>query len=243
MKSCLRIPTLLVLLLLSACASIDRETIHGSGILDSEDRPVQGVTRVSLTTLGELTIQLGDNESLVVEAEDNLLQYIETSVVGGKLTIRSAQNVNLEPTRSVRYTLTVSSLAGLEVSSSGSITAPALAAEKFDLQISSSGNITLAGLTADHLTVDISSSGNLEIGAGEVSEQTVNLSSSGNYRAGELRSQTADVTNSSSGTVTLWVTNQLKVDLSSSGNVNYYGEPAVTEETSSSGKAVPLGIK
>ena len=50
---------------------------------------MSGVTGVNLATIGHLTIELGDTESLRIEAEDNLMEYIETDVRSGKLRIRT----------------------------------------------------------------------------------------------------------------------------------------------------------
>lgn len=217
--------------------------IIGSGTLKTEDRPVGTVRRVSLATLGDLTITVGDKEALQVEAEDNLLPHIETTVESGELIIREAPDVDLKPTRSVRYRLAVTTLDALSTSSSGRIDAAALTASSLGVRISSGGDVNLEGLTGDKLDVAISSSGDLSIRGGKVKSQTVSLSSSGGYEAGDLRTEVAEVRISSSGSATIWVTNQLTADLGSSGNLRYYGTPQVTQKTSSSGKVIGLGEK
>jgi hypothetical protein len=233
---------LIAILALSACAG-NMESVRGSGTVAREDRPVAGIRGVTLATLGDMTIELGKQESLTIEAEDNLLPYLETDVRGGILTIRSAAGKSLMPTKPVRYHLTVNNLEALETTSSGNIEAPAIQTNRFSASISSSGDLHLAGIAADRLEVEISSSGDLIIDTGAVTEQEINLSSSGDYEGSGVRCQTANVRLTSSGQATIWVTDSLDVNLSSSGNLNYYGRPEIDERTSSSGKVVSLGNK
>ncbi len=233
---------LIIAIVLSACNS-PSQTIRGSGKSTSEGRTIGDVSRVSLETLGDLSIQLGDQESLSVEAEDNLLPYIETNMQGGLLIIREKPGINIQPTQPVRYVLNVKGLTAIEDSSSGNIKAPTMQADNFTVKISSSGEVQLDGLQANKLDTNLSSSGNLNIGTGQVGQQNVTITSSGNYQAGDLRSQAADIKISSSGSATAWVTDKLDATLSSSGNLNYYGSPSVTQSTSSSGKVVSLGNK
>ncbi len=235
--------TVLLTLMSGGCDNITMTTIQGSGNVTTDNRSVSGISGVSVTTLGDLTISLGDTETLAVEGEDNLLPYLETNVRGGKLTIQTRQGTNIQTTKPMRYLLTVKNLESLSVTSSGNITAPALNAKRFQVEISSSGFIRLAGLTADSLQVRISSSGDLTVGPGNVPQQEITISSSGNYAAPDLQSQTATVTLSSSGNATIWVTERISGSLSSSGYVNYYGNPSVNVNTSSSGKAISQGNK
>jgi len=61
--------------------------IRGSGDVIEETREISDFDRVSLDGIGEIILTQGDTTSLVVEAEDNLMQYIRTSVRGDELTI------------------------------------------------------------------------------------------------------------------------------------------------------------
>lgn len=233
------------LVALTACTSIvaGQQVIRGSGKVDSESRPVSGITGVDHGTIGDLIISLGNQEALTVEAEENLLPYLETLVIDGKLTIRDKQGTNLRPTRPVRYHLTVKSLQSLDNSSSGNINAPKITGQNIAINLSSSGNITLTEVQADTLNVASSSSGQIKINGGQAGQQVINLSSSGKYQAPDVKSKSAQVTLSSSGDANIWVTDQLTANLSSSGNINYFGSPQVTQQRSSSGKVFGKGNK
>ncbi len=233
------------LLPLTACSFIStgQQVVRGSGKVTSESRPVSGITAVGHGTIGDLTITLGDQEALTVEAEDNLLPYLETFVTNGTLTIRNKPEVNLLPTQPVRYHLTVKSLLSLANSSSGNIAAPQITGQNVAINLSSSGNIMVEGVQADALSVKSSSSGDITINGGQAGQQIISLSSSGKYLAPEVKSGSATVTISSSGDANIWVTDQLNANISSSGNVNVYGSPKIIQHSSSSGKVNLLGNK
>jgi hypothetical protein len=252
---------ILATLTLSACSIGDVRTVRGSGDIVEETREVSGVTGVNLATIGHLTIEVGDMESFRIEAEDNLLEYFETEVLGGKLRIKTQDNVSLNTTKPVYYYLTVTDLDTIEISSSGDIEAPDLEAERFSITVASSGNlemgdleadtvavhisssgdVTMGVLNANTLEVDISSTGNLDIAGGEVTAQNITINSSGKYTAQALASYEAEVRLNSTGSATIWVYDHLKANLQSSGDVRYRGSPTLDATTDSSGDVIQIG--
>ena len=239
----------------------DRKTVRGSGNVVEETRAVSGVTGVNLATIGHLTIEVGDTESLRIEAEDNLMEYLETEVRNGSLKIKIQDNLKLNTTRPIRYYLTVTGLDTIVLSSVGDIEAPDLKAGRFSITIASTGNLEMGDLEADTLTVRISSSGDvtmgvlnanalevnigstgdLDIAGGEVKTQSITISSSGKYTAQDLASDEAEVRLNSNGSATIWVHNHLKAKLNSSGDLRYRGNPTVDATTNSSGDVIQIG--
>jgi hypothetical protein len=237
------------------------ERIWGSGNVITETRAVSGVSGVNLSTIGHLIIEVSDTESLHIEAEDNLMDYIETDVRNGELTIRTRNKVNLKSTKPVYYHLTVTGLDTVMTYSSGNIEAPDLKAGRFSITVASSGSIQIASLEADTLTAklfssgnltigrlnartlnsEISSAGNLYIGGGEVKTQNVALNSSGNYTAGDLASNKAEMKLNSAGSATIRVIDSLKATLNSSGDLSYLVNPTLDATTRSSGKIIQVG--
>jgi hypothetical protein len=254
-----------VLILTLACnvsaGGWGRRTIRGSSRVIEETRQIGSIDSVELATIGTLFIEVGDEESLRIEAEDNLLPYIDTEVRAGTLVIDVDPNTNLRNTRPIDYYLTVQELSAIRLSSSGDAEAPDLESDRFeivvsssgdllmgeldcgscDIRLSSSGDVDLEAVYGEQLNVRISSSGDLTIDGGDVERQEVRLSSSGTYDARRLDSESASVQISSSGSATVRVDGQLKADLSSSGNLRYYGDPDVEATTASSGDVIDAG--
>jgi hypothetical protein len=237
------------------------QTVHGSGAAGEENRNVSNVTGIELAMQGTLYFTKGNSESLRIEADDNLLQYIQTDVRAGRLVIESRPGINLQTVRPIKYYLTVVRLDSIVISSSGDVETEDLRSDSFSatinssgnlsigrldctalyVKISSSGDVKISTLAAKSISVDISSSGNLDVGGGQVQQQTITISSSGEYRAEDLTSVDAEVTLTSSGEAIIRVSDRLSGRLSSSGNINYIGSPEVNVDMSSSGKAVQIG--
>jgi len=204
-------------------------------------REVAGFDSVRFGTSGELIITQGDREALEIVARAGDLPYIVAEVSNGTLSIGREGAGPVFSFRTPVFRLTMKTMRSLEAHSSGRITAKDLRADSLRVRISSSGDVSIASLSANLLEVLISSSGSLRA-AGTVDRQDVLLSSSGSYSAGGLACKTARVRVSSSGTATLRVSESLDADVTSSGNVRYFGNPqGVNGKVTSSGRLVRLG--
>jgi hypothetical protein len=230
-----------LIFLLSACVvPVNAITVRGSGNVIVEKRELKTFDQIQLSTMGKLEIIQGEEEGLEISTEENLLPYLITTIKGRTLEISTANNVTIEPTKELTYTLKVKSLSGIYTSSLGSINSIKMTTDQMEIGISSLGAINIGMLIARDLRVRISSRGNLSL-AGRVDTQDVEISSSGNYSGGDLQSQSAYVNISSSGNAKIWVIKDLIIQISSSGNVNYFGSPQISTKTSSSGRANALG--
>ncbi len=211
------------------------ERIQGSGKVIRENRDVRGFSVVNFSGSGDLSIRQGNEESLSIEADDNILPYIRSDVEGGKLTLGFRRGVSIRTSSPLRYTLTVKELEALDLSGAGKTHTGPMRTQDFRVHLSGSGEIRMDDLDAATLRADISGSGNMEI-PGRVDHQEIRISGSGRYYARDLDSQSADVTVSGSGDCTLQVAKSLSAHISGSGSVGYYGNPTLSQRVSGSGR-------
>lgn len=231
---------LLVTAGLTGCIGVsDWRTVRGSGNTLVETRDVSRFDRVSVSGAGELTILQGPEESLTIEADDNLLPLIHSDVANGHLSI-GPKNVNLRPSQTIRYQLRVRSLGELHLSGSVQARAEGLKADRLSVSISGSGNMSVAHLDTKALTTQISGSGSMTA-AGQADRQNIHISGSGNHRAPELKSSQAEAHISGSGHASLWVLESLNAHISGSGGVDYRGRPSVDSHVSGSGRVRHVG--
>jgi hypothetical protein len=228
-------------LAMTACAaSLNSNTPVGK--LVSEVRPVSGFNRVSLSGSGTLVVTQGSSEGLTVEADEAVLEIIETRVVGNELKIGLKPGVSGFGTGPIYYYLTVDDLNAINLSGSGDVEMESLETDFLEMLISGSGDVNLRNLKAEDLDLSLSGAGNFKLD-GEVNKQTVDISGSGKYRASDLRSQTAMVRISGAGSVQVWVEEVLDVSISGSGKLEYYGTPVVNERISGAGRLISRGEK
>lgn len=228
---------MLILFLLSAC-----NVIRGSGNVVTETRAVSGFDKVSLTGSMELFLTQGEQESLEIEGEDNIIAVIETEVRGDTLHIGVKENTTTNPTEPVRVYLTMTEIAGLEVTGASSIAAKSIVSDRLTLDVNGSGDANIETLSAASLKVDISGSGSVEV-AGQATDQVIVIGGSGRYQAADLESETVDVEVNGAGEATVWASQTLNADISGSGSVAYYGTPTVSQNISGSGEVNGLGTR
>jgi hypothetical protein len=211
-------------------------TVRGSGKAASEEREVSDFTGVELATFGKVYVELGDEETLRIEADDNLLRYFETRVRDGVLEIGGRSRVTMLPVEPVTFYVTLRQLDTIVLSGLGSIESrEGVETSKLSVEILGGGNVELRDLSADELAVRISGLGDLYIEEGQVQEQEVVISGGGNYRARGLKSADGEVRVTGLGSATVRVQESLKVEISGGGSVRYVGSPKVEQDVSGLG--------
>lgn len=208
------------LLMVTGCRSnFPKEVIRGSGNVVSELRDVRGFSRVELAGTGNVVLTQGDSESLVIEAEDNLLPYLTSEVNGDRLILGHRDNVSLENTAPIIFHVTLIDLAEVSVSGSGSITSDDLDVESLSAYLIGTGNIALSG---------------------SVEQQRITVSGSGSYQGGDFFSQEAWITIAGTGNVVVNAADTLNATISGTGFVQYVGNPQITQDVSGVGGVMPI---
>ncbi len=216
--------------------------LDGSGELVVQARSVQRFDRVVLAGEGAAIVAFGDQEMLTVETDDNLVDFIETTVEGGVLEIRTAQGVNIAPSNSVTYRITVKDLVAVELAGAGSIDVDQWSTEALRVVLSGVGDIRLGALESGDLVVDHTGVGSVTV-AGTAAEQTVSVVGIGDYDASNLATVKASVRAAGTGSATVWVARTLEVVASDTGSVAFYGAPVVTQQIDGAATVTPLGAR
>jgi len=233
----------IVILIMGCISSLGfNRRVYGSGNVIKEGRDVQNFTEVVLSEEGDLFIDFGEQEQLIIEAEDNLQKYLIAEVQDGVLDIKKLpENVTLHATKPLRYHLILRELKTLTIKNSGDAKVTEVNTDNFSIRITGSGSVHINTLNVHRLDMGLTSSGNLLIDEGRADEQIIRLSSSGEYDGENVICQNAYVKLTSSGNATLNVLEDLEADLSSSGDVYYIGNPKIVyTDSSSSGRVQPL---
>ena len=225
--------------------------VRGSGDVVVEDRNVSGFDRILVTGAGRLILTQGDSESLSIETDDNLMEYIKTEVVGDTLEIgfeddvvlsSNGGGIGLDPTDGFIFRISVIDLQEISISGAADIEMEKIKTDQLDIDLSGAGLVAIDDLDASTLNVHISGAGDVNV-VGRVVSQVVMLSGLGRYQAFNLESQEASVTISGAGGAEVWVTESLDVSISGAGDVKYYGSPSVNPNISGVGRIQSEGDK
>lgn len=203
-----------------------------------------------------IEITQGGTESLLVEADAEVMQRIKVDQTGERVSVWVKSEGGFlnwfghgnEP---VRVVLRVKSLRYLEVSGGARATVGDLQGDEFRLSVSGAGNVDFAALNVTHLKVDLSGAANARVeslnsqaqkfdlsGASNVDvkaasntlELWVDASGASNFRAKSLTAKKADLGASGASHVEATVTESLNANASGASSVDYYGNPKATTE-------------
>jgi hypothetical protein len=230
------------LVLVMALSSCGVQTISGSGVITSESRDVSGITRIELDGMGRMILTQGDEESLTIETDDNLLQYITTDVRGQSLQIKFEKNMNLVPTESIIIYVNLKNLSAISLSGGTSIESKRLATERLEITLSGMATVNVDWLTATELKIVSDGTGNIVL-AGNVGRQEIELNSLGNYTTPNLQSQITEIVVGGAGNAVVWAEETLDVEIDGKGDVSYFGTPEVNYKDSGFGDLKSMGDK
>jgi hypothetical protein len=200
----------------SGC-NISINAVQGSGIVVTDVRDVPDFDSIRLQTSMDVTVQIGDTTSLVVEGDDNLCELIRTEVSNtGTLTISKDKRFTSRSPVVVR------------------ITVPQLN----DVEVSGSGDIVVEGLTGGSFTAEVHGSGDI-VASGTATKINANVAGSGSVDLSDVKANVATATVSGSGDIYVCASEGVTATVSGSGDIEYSGHsgqnPEVTSVVSGSG--------
>jgi len=223
---------LLGLITLASAGCNYLEGISGNGNVVKETRNVSSFDGIKIGGAFKVFLSQGNTESVVIEADENLMSIIETDVRGGKLVVGTEENIR--HSKKLNIYITVKTLKNIDVSGAVEMKSEGkLELENLDFQGSGASEITL-NFTADHVEGDFSGASEIEF---EGSAKSCRLDMSG---ASELKAEGFEVTAfdlvlSGAGDADIHVTGKLNARVSGAANVRYTGDPKVDSEISGAG--------
>lgn len=221
---------------LQGCYIDLRETIYGNGNVVTEERSVSSFDEIRVSSGIDVFITQGEEESLKVIADDNLLEYIQTEVSGRSLKIYT--DVNIRQAGSKEVHLVYNQLRSINISSAGDVsTTNRMKAEDLNIKLSSAGDLKM-DIDAENIICHISSSGDAHI-SGTADVLDADLSSAGDLYAYDLVVKKAKIHASSAGNARVHATEEVHLTASSAGDIYYKGNPQTIHiNTSSAGSII-----
>ena len=226
---------LAIIILATAC-----HTKTGSGNIITEKRSTESFIAVSAAGPVHVDIKTGDVESVTVEADDNLLSYVETKVSGNTLQVR-LRGINSLRNATINIHIIAPELRGLNASAGSSILAKDTIVSPGHLELKASGGAEVK-LQADAPAVSAeASSGGTITATGRTKEITANAGSGATVNVSGLHAENATASGSSGGSVKVYGSVSLDVTASSGGEVKYSGGAPALKKNESSGGSISAG--
>jgi hypothetical protein len=207
-----------------------------------ETRDVSAFEGVALAFSGDIYITQGSPQKVVIEADKNTMEIIETRVEGSKLILKT-QNGNWRNLGDIKVYITMPRVNYLSISGSGDmICETGISTQEIKVDVSGSGSVRVNKLASEEVEAVITGSGDIALtGSGNAArELDVTITGSGSFKGADLPAGEADVTITGSGSATVQAVNELETNITGSGSVLYRGRPLVNASATGSGKTRPV---
>jgi hypothetical protein len=221
-------------LILSSCNLNINTGENGNGKVVTEERNVtEDFTEVRGSAGLDVYLTQGNENKIVIEADENLLQYIETDIEDGKLHVTTSENIGRSKAKKVY--VTYKELTNIEASSGADVTGNSVIKSQNLSLKSSSGADLKVEVFAQKLIAKTSSGADIEV-SGKASSLDADASSGSEIDAKKLLVINCNAEVSSGAEITINVQERLETEVSSGGDINYYGNPvSVNSNESHSG--------
>lgn len=226
---------------LSSCFKENIGCVTGRGEVVKETRFVESIHKVQLNGSADIilipTSDLSETE-IEISAQDEIIEVLETEVIGDKLVIDYKQNC-IKTKKDVLLRIKTAQLSELKINGSVDVESEgSFSGDKLKFIVNGSGDIDF-DLDYNRTEVDIDGSGDVELN-GKSSNLNIDVEGSGNVDAKELQSQDCDVHIQGSGDVKVHANKSLKIRIEGSGNVGYRGTASPEISIDGSGDAYKL---
>jgi len=228
--------TLKIVLLIAAVFSMTachfdfnlNQTI-GSGNVETEERNLSSdFDKVHGSAGIDVYLTEGNENKVVVEADDNLMSLITTEVVNGKLKIGVVNGQNIGRAKAKKVHVTYISLTAISASSGADVIGNSVVKSESLTLKSSSGADLEVDVIAQEVYADVSSGADLKI-TGRALKLVAKASSGSDLKAKELEVKICKASASSGADITVNVLDEIDGRASSGGDIKYYGNPTAVK--------------
>ncbi|WP_196159423.1 head GIN domain-containing protein [Reinekea sp. G2M2-21] len=223
-----RTPTTLLMILtgflFTACNTL---TVQGTGRSYEINHTVTEIREVELHGIGELTLQNGQENQLVVLAQEEIHDHLSIRQEDDQLIIGPREGYQFRTNEPPRFLLNANHLDTVIIRGAIDLTSGNYRTEQLAIEASGSSDVDLT-LHASNLTIDASGSFDGYL-SGEVNTLKVDFSGSSDLNADDLKAKDVDIDISGAGTAYIHATETLTISAAGAVKVVYSGNPVVSQ--------------
>lgn len=221
---------ILLFAILLNCLACSQKVI-GSGKLATRQLGLSNVRKISIAGVGKLSITQGQEENLLIEADDNILPHILSEVKNGELVLKPDKNLDFTPVIPLIFSVKIKDISKITASGSTEIEINSLKTTNLNVNLKGSTKMG-AKITLNTLSIDASGSSQVTLN-GVADSQIFVLKGSSKIDGSNLIGKQANLNASGSAHVKLNVTEKISGSASGSVTVHYKNNP--TNELKASG--------
>jgi len=211
------------------------DTVTGNGHVTTEKRSAAGFSRVSFGGPFDVVIIPGQEYSVTIEADENLMPYINLDKEGDRLKVKIREGINIRSKNGIKVRVSMPKVQSISFGGSGKLKVEGTIKEVDDLQLSVAGSGDIfSDIDCPRVEADIAGSGTITI-TGKSRDVKVDIAGSGDYKGIDLLSEMANVSIAGSGSAWLNPSLKLEISIAGSGDIYYKGNPEIKQSIAGSG--------
>ncbi|MDO5968930.1 head GIN domain-containing protein [Flavivirga aquimarina] len=205
--------------------------VQGNGNVTTEERTIHEPFSTIKATEGlDVYLTQSDNESITVEADDNLHDLIIVEVVNDVLKIHTKENIGKSSSKKVMVSFkdisSIISTSGSDVYATNVITT-----ENLELKSTSGSDMKLE-VNTSVLNCKSTSGSDLRL-SGKTIELIAEASSGSGIKASNLIAESSHVKATSGADISVNTSKELTAKATSGGDIRYYGNPETVNKNNS----------
>ena len=209
--------------------------IKGNGTIKKEVRTVRDFSEIEVSGMYKVYLTQGKTNSLSIEGDENLMQYVITKNEGDKLVIETKKSLN--PTGDLKVYLSFISLESIDLSGACEVIGEnRLKFDQIEFEGSGASEFTL-DMKADKVEFDLSGASEIHL-TGKANK--VNIDGSGAIKISAFNFIINDckVDLSGASEADLNVTNNLSIDVSGAATITYKGGAKIIKQSTSGASSI-----
>lgn len=200
--------------------------ISGNGDVTTITRTTNDYDAISCAGFMDFILVKGNEGTIEIKGEENLLEYIITEVKDNRLIVKVENGINLKTSwnKGIVITIPFEDINKVSLAGSGDVWNKDLIKENdFKVSLAGSGDLTFK-LETENLESSISGSGDITI-TGKTDNLKTSVTGSGDFHGYDLDANNTEAYVTGSGDIKVVSNDMLKAKVTGSGDIVYKGNP------------------
>lgn len=224
---------------LFVCLCLSISTIYaqttGNGNVKEENRSLSGFSAIEVSSGVDVFLSQGSAEKVVVKADENLLDHIETMVEGNVLKITTKGSIRRA--KALDVYVTVTALDRIQANSGSDVkTESALKVNNLVIRMSSGSDLDME-VTANEMTCNLSGGSDANL-SGKVGVLVAEANGGSDIEAKNLEVNKCTIKARGGSDARVHVTGELDIEAQGASDIYYSGNPKVLSSKASGGSDI-----
>jgi len=199
----------------------------GSGSMETFSFSVGEITDIRVEMLCNIVYHATPSDTVTLEIQSNLHQYIVFEESNGVLRVRADRNINISnPANTPVLTISSPNIKSITHAGAGRFTAvDTITTDSFSLNITGAADGN-ANLDVNNLSINLAGAGNLNL-SGRADTANISMAGAGRLDGLDLQTRDTSISLAGVGTVRISCSDSLDITAGGVGTVEYRGTPSI----------------